>query len=573
MSSERAGLSERSLGWAARSGNANDLGTYERAALSEMLPFDSVYFLMWVGWKDELRSNRWHYATRFTQIAPVVLVQPDLPPGFSQEGMSEPELRIPNCRILHIDREDSDDPSAMLNQVAQIQRDMEAHGYRRPLLWLYNPRLLGVYSAIPATARVVHSTENHFEFPALPDGFLERLKACLQLSDLIIAVSSGVHASIVKHVPDTRIVTVSNGCDYRAYAAGEPDAELDALRGGYAKLAIYAGNINYRIDFDLLISCAQSFPDTLFVLVGPVKGSAGPGKLDPDDQAAWERLLELRNFRHTGPVDPDRLPNMYAAADVGIIPYRDLPVIRESGFALKALEMLATGLPVVSSLMRPLEGLSDGLVVTGSPKEFIERFGVLERGALSSEVKAQMRDLCRSSDYDVKFRFALGRLAEAVEPDRPAVSDLIAFAAELRRLCARYERRYGAVRAQNEELFDEIKRLNTVYMDEIKRLHQVYGGEVERLHRLYADQIQVLQSAVSSPEPSERFRARLGWFGTGKLRWVRSQFRRASLLLRAVRHPRKAWRLASSLVVRSVGWKRSRPDTSMTEGEDALDHR
>ena len=48
----------------------------------------------------------------------------------------------------------------------------------------------------------------------------------------------------------------------------------NALRQGYRKLAIYAGNINLRIDFGLLLSCAESYPDTLFVLVGPVKETA-----------------------------------------------------------------------------------------------------------------------------------------------------------------------------------------------------------------------------------------------------------------------------------------------------------
>ena len=147
---------------------------------------------MWPGWKHELRSNRWHYAKRWSQVAPV---QPDLPPSETDEGVSEPEPRIQNCRILHIEAADDgyNDLSLMIvNQVAQIWADMQANGYWRPLLWMYNPKLVALYCALPAVARVVHSTENYFEFVSLPDAFLQQLKLCLRLSDLTIAVSIGV---------------------------------------------------------------------------------------------------------------------------------------------------------------------------------------------------------------------------------------------------------------------------------------------------------------------------------------------------------------------------------------------
>ena len=156
---------------------------------------DCIYFLMWPGWKDELRSNRWHYAIRWSRVAPLVLVQPDLPPSDTGEGVSEPEPRIPNCRILHIEAQDNDSPLMILDQIAQTRADMQAHGYRRPLLWLYNPKLAGLYCALPAVGRVVHSTENYFEFSHVPDGWLDQLKLCLQFSDLAVAVSCGVAAA------------------------------------------------------------------------------------------------------------------------------------------------------------------------------------------------------------------------------------------------------------------------------------------------------------------------------------------------------------------------------------------
>jgi hypothetical protein len=389
----------------------------------------------------------------------------------------------------------------MLNQVARIRGDMEAHSYRRPLLWLYNPTLVALYCALPATARVVHSTENYFEFPLLSDRWLDALKLCLRISDLAVAVSSGVARSIAAQVPEAKVMMVSNGCDYRAYAAGKPDMDLMALRRhGYSRLAVYAGNINLRIDFDLLLKCAEHFADILFVLAGPVTGKSGSNPLEPADQTVWERVLQLPNCCHLGSVDPDRLPDLYAAADIGIIPYKNPCMVRESGFALKALEMLASGLPVVSTMMRPLVGLTDGLVIVDNTSDFLESLGRLCRGTLSQQAQGHMAALCRANDYDRKFQQVLGKLAEIVEPDAPTTSHIAPFIAQLRDHLARvaeakqkYEQEFQRLQTVYGE---EVQRLQTVYSHEIQRLQAVYGEEVQRLHMVYGAEVEQRNSEI-----------------------------------------------------------------------------
>ena len=49
---------------------------------AERVAADAIVFLIWPGWKTELRANRWHYASRWARHLPVILVQPvdGLPP-------------------------------------------------------------------------------------------------------------------------------------------------------------------------------------------------------------------------------------------------------------------------------------------------------------------------------------------------------------------------------------------------------------------------------------------------------------------------------------------------------------
>jgi hypothetical protein len=359
---------------------------------------DSVYFLMFTGWETELRSNRWHFASRWARHLPVVLVQPTNPGLRGVKAHAEP--RIPNCEILKIAGSVTETLylRRALAQTAQLLEHMQRRGHARPILWCYNPRLAGPYAAIPAVARVFHATENYADFDSLPEFFYTELQATLEASDLVVAVSPGVEASVAPHVTRDRLILVTNGCDTRAYSPDGPaDHELSAAASSFDRTAIYAGNVNGRLDFRLLAEVASANPTTLVAIFGPVSD------LDPGDAGAWNDLLRFPNVRHFGPVDPNRLPGLYRAADLGLIPYKRAVSLVRNGFPLKALEMCATGLPAVSSLMEPLVGLSSALVVAEDDIAFLAAFAELSRSSMTAQQREELTALAARNDYDLKF--------------------------------------------------------------------------------------------------------------------------------------------------------------------------
>jgi len=372
---------------------------------------DSVYFLLRPGWDHELRANRWHFATRWARLKPVMLVNPVLDRG---PAVSDAEPRIPNCRVLRIHASGATrHPGARQTQLDEVLADMKQHRFARPLVWSYNPNLVHVDAGVPAAARVYHATEAYFDMPAMGAVFHDRLRAMVTISDVSIAVSEGVASGLRAHVPGAQVVTVTNGCDYAAYSAGKPDAALRELGVGFDRIAIYGGNINSRLDFSLVERLARQHTRDLFAFYGPVKG------LDRATSRMWQRVLALPNVRSNGPVDPDRLPDLYAAADVGVIPYRQDPFLVENGLPLKALEMCATGLPVVSSLMKPLLHLTAGVAVTSSAEEFLAAYSVTSRARLSPAQLAEMRAVSSANDYDVKFADVLRVVGEHIPDGEP----------------------------------------------------------------------------------------------------------------------------------------------------------
>lgn len=369
---------------------------------------DSVYMLMWQGFRHELRSNRWHYGRRWARHKPVVMVQPE---RFERGApRAVPERRIPNCTLLYVQRSVlADGPSHLAEgivQAGQIARYMQSQGHRRPLLWFYNPLLFSAYALLPAELRVLHATENYFAFEGLPQMFFSIYEQALRVSDCVIPVSTGVRDALAPHVEPDRLFVAPNGCDYDEYADAAPSKKILDLRSrGHDVIAVYGGNINGRLDFELLHRCASTHPKIFFAFFGPVAG------LSQQDAGDWKRLLACPNVQHFGPVPPDELPGLYAASDLGLIPYKRVPLVEDAGFPLKALEMTATGLPVVSTYMKPLEEVEDVLFLARSQDAFVEGLGSSRRAAVGAARRARMDEVCRARGYDRTFESVLGHLA------------------------------------------------------------------------------------------------------------------------------------------------------------------
>jgi glycosyltransferase involved in cell wall biosynthesis len=379
---------------------------------------DSIYFLMWDGWAHELRSNRWHYASRWARHLPVVLVQPCLGRD-SQASVVETEPRIPNCSILRV-RDTSPEaggaPTSALLQARQIHAHMVANGHHRSILWIYNANCMVASALVPAVARVYHATENYFSFDEVSRGFLDLLRGVLADCDLVIAVSEGVAAAHRAHAAG-RVEVVTNGCDYPFYARAGEDAELCDARRGFEKVAAYAGNINNRLDFELIEHCARACPRVLFAFFGPVAG------LSSAETRQWARLLAAPNLRYLGAVDVSRLPAIYGTADLGIIPYRSIPSVVDNIFPLKAFEMQSAGLPVVSIHLKALtQHASASLRIAKTVDEFVAAVRSASRQALPPVALAAMDAASREQDYDEKFRGVLALVAETIDPDAPAKS-------------------------------------------------------------------------------------------------------------------------------------------------------
>jgi hypothetical protein len=366
---------------------------------------DAVVILSWSNWFTELRSNRYHYATRFARHIPVLFVQPDL----LEENYEFEKTDIPSLKILHLSQNYNTTQVDLFNQAL-----IEA-GIIRPILWIYNGYFKNIIASRFAILKVYHGTEDYFspetEVTLSNEALLDALNNTLIKTDLVIAVSDGVKESFEEYSSFMgTIQTVTNGCDYKFYS---PLAQENLNLSNVVpekNVILYQGNIFNKIDFELMHALAKRLPTWQFNFCGKVIFN------EPE----WQALALLPNVSYLGLLTPEELKKESYRSTLGIIPFVENKWLVRRSFPLKAFEYVAAGLPVVSIPINSLLPFSDILLFASGVDAF--EVAIQKAASLRFDEKhtALRLKVASKQDYDLKFekvqQLLEGEIKRAYEP-------------------------------------------------------------------------------------------------------------------------------------------------------------
>lgn len=355
--------------------------------------FDAVVMLTASDWHTEPRSNRYHYATRFARILPVIFVQADQPiPGYRFEPSGHEGIELLHVRSQYT-----------AEQARSIAAALAVRGIKRPLLWSYRGGYHQVMRFVHSPFRVYHATEDYYadEFKAkLPPGFYTDLAYFIAQVDLVVAVSHGVRDSYMRHGAGAKVIVLENGCDNAFWKKFSRPAGVRPSRR-QTKVAFYQGGINPRLDYALIHDIAAALPDWQFWFCGT---------RDPQDKE-WSAIAQLENVRDLGALSPERVAASAGQADVGIIPFIQTPFITEVSLPLKAFEYVACDLPVVSVPIRALESWPEIFSFAAQAPDFSA--AISRAAALRDDPAAQAHRAAAAArqDYDLRFEELLAAIA------------------------------------------------------------------------------------------------------------------------------------------------------------------
>lgn len=278
-----------------------------------------------------------------------------------------------------------------------------ALGFTQAVAISLRPDTARLVDAVEPIARLYYAVDEWTAFGQPEDEqqlWRSREEALLRQADVALCVSPRLHQRFLDIQP--RSYVLENGADVEHFSphALEKHAPHAALAALPPPRLGFVGQVDDRLDQDLLVTIARARRDWQIVLAGRVRGGTDVSRLEAESN------IHLLGYQPYG-----ELPGILREIQVCLVPYRRT-LLTHSCNPLKVFEYLATGRPIVSA---PLDGLGatrTGVMLADTPDEFILAIeDALQRPDLGREHRLA---LARGNAWDARVDRLEEHLWEAV---------------------------------------------------------------------------------------------------------------------------------------------------------------
>lgn len=257
-----------------------------------------------------------------------------------------------------------------------------SHGWGMQLLWrairhfckkqgigvecvvITSPHYLPLLNLLPKSTKTVYYATDDFRNYDGWEGVAAAEKDIVERVDHSFFISQAlVDRALKEYQVDEKRVSVSmNGTEERFFLADE-DAVAPPCGDLQRPIAGVIGGINERMDFDLLLRCADLPELGTLLLAGPVSEDPSP---------ALERLLQHPKCKTVGRISHKVIHLWFQSLDVGLIPYVK-GEFNTYCSPMRLFDHLASGVPVVcSDACGQVFDFSDAVEVCESNDEFTQ---------------------------------------------------------------------------------------------------------------------------------------------------------------------------------------------------------
>jgi len=160
----------------------------------------------------------------------------------------------------------------------------------------------------------------------------------------IVVLAPGARTGLLRRgIPAAKLHVIPNAADPEDFRPSEARSVLRRRYGFDRCTFLYAGAHGPANGLDLLLSAASDLREQAvdIVLVG--------GGVCKDALRAEVEKQQLRNVRFLDSVPKREVPDLLAAADVGLHVLADVPIFREAVSPNKVFDYMAAGLPIVTN--------------------------------------------------------------------------------------------------------------------------------------------------------------------------------------------------------------------------------
>lgn len=239
--------------------------------------------------------------------------------------------------------------------IPPLERFLRKHDFLQADALIFNNLLLHkVFHWVQAPVKIYRVEDDLEGFGNIPRVLLDIDKELIRQADVVLTTAHRL-TDKTREIRPSDVYYLPNGADFDHF-----QIQRVRMPSEYADIpaprVIYVGMIDFWFDVPLLRVLANGLSHFSFVVIGPTSINVRP-------------LQGLHNVFLLGPRNYQELPPYLHHSDVGIIPFRRLPLI-EAVNPIKLYEYMAAGLPVVSSAWDEMVRLSSPALIATTADEF-----------------------------------------------------------------------------------------------------------------------------------------------------------------------------------------------------------
>lgn len=236
---------------------------------------------------------------------------------------------------------------------------------KQNIFWSFDPQRLTCLKLLKSFLKIYHTMDSYR---------LERERKLVQESDLVLVVSEEFKKDFKP---------LNSNTHFLPHAVPSSDLNADQLSElDTEKRFLLVGNINYRVDLQLLVNLAKKYPDYQLDIVGPIHTE----NFKEEDHIAIGSLKSLNNVNWLGIKDYHEIVELIKRSKVCLAAYKTDYFYSQYN-SLKIMHYLSIGKPVVTSLFHDYKANRDLLFMSDDNSDYLDLLeDAVKENAMTKEV-------------------------------------------------------------------------------------------------------------------------------------------------------------------------------------------